>query len=191
MTALMELKIGDFAGYMDSCDVSLPIPKLWYLLRIQPNREMRVEDRLRDRGVSTYLPKEKRTVKGVWSRRVLRTMPLFPGLMLIPDFEADLRRLKSLADGIIGYVRFGERTAAATPKVMASLRQLEAIIDIPPSQRPRAYAIGQVVRVVDGPFEFFEGKIERLDSHGRLSVALTVFERETPVTLDEGQIEAV
>jgi transcriptional antiterminator NusG len=186
-----QLQIGDFAGFMDSCDVSLPIPKLWYLLRIQPNREMTTEDRLRDRGVSTYLPKEKRTVKGTWSRRVLRTMPLFPGLLFIPDFDADMRRLRSFADGIIGFVKFGEHAAAASLKTMASLRALEAIIDVPPSQRPRAYALGQVVRVVDGPFEFFEGKIERLDTHGRLSVALTIFERETPVVLDEGQIEAV
>lgn len=191
MTALMELKIGDFAGYMDSCDVSLPIPKLWYLLRIQPNREMTTEDRLRARGVSTYLPKEKRTVKGTWSRRVLRIVPLFPGLLFVPDFEADMRRLRNLCDGIIGYVKFGDHAAAATPKTMASLRQLEAVTDLPPSQRARAYAIGQIIRVVDGPFEYFEGRIERLDSHNRLSVALTIFERETPVMLDEGQIEAV
>lgn len=191
MTALMELKIGDFAGYMDSCDVSLPIPKLWYLLRIQPNREMTTEDRLRGRGISTYLPKEKRTVKGTWSRRVLRTVPLFPGLLFVPDFDADMRRLRDLCDGIIGYVKFGDRAAAASPKTMASLRLLEAVTDIPPGQRARAYAIGQLIRVVDGPFEYFEGRIERLDSHSRLSVALTIFERETPVMLDEGQIEAV
>jgi transcriptional antiterminator NusG len=190
MTALSQLKIGDFVGFMD-VDVALPIPKLWYLLRIHPNRELAVEHKLLDRGVSAWLPKEKRSVRSVWSRRVLRTTPLFPGLLFIPDFEADLRRLKSLAEGIVGYVKFGERTAAATPKVMASLRQLEAAVDIPPSLRPRAYAIGQLVRVLDGPFEMFEGRIERLDSHARLSVALTIFERETPVMLDEDQIEAV
>jgi transcriptional antiterminator NusG len=74
---------------------------------------------------------------------------------------------------------------------MAALRRIEANLDIPPRDRPRAYTIGQTIRVVDGPFEFFEGKIAELDSHGRLKVLLDIFERETPVEMDEGQIEAV
>lgn len=185
------LRIGDFVCFMDSCDVSLPIPKLWYLLRIQPNREMTVEDKLRDRGVSTYLPKEKRTVKGMWSRRVLRTVPIFPGLLFIPDFEADIRRLKNLAEGIIGFVTFGDNAAFARPKTMHAIRNLEYTLDVPPSQRKRLYEIGQLVRVVDGPFEMFEGTIDRLDSHGRLKVLLNVMERETSVLMDESQIEAV
>lgn len=187
----MLYNIGDFVGYVETPMEISPMPSLWYLLRIQPNREMTVEEKLSKRGISVYLPKEKRSIKSTWSRRVLRTMPIFPGLLFIPDFEADLRRLKGLAEGIIGYVKFGDRAAAATPKVMASLRQLEAVIDIPVRLRPRAFALGQLVRVVDGPFEMWEGRIERLDSHGRLSVALNIFERETPVMLDEDQIEAV
>jgi transcriptional antiterminator NusG len=191
MSALMELKIGDFAGYMDSCDVAVPLPQLWYLLRIQPNREMTVEEKLAKRGVSFSLPKEKRSVKGTWSRRVLRTIPIFPGLIFVPDFEADIRRLKNLAEGIIGFVTFGDRAAYARPSTMRSIWAMETALDIPPSQRPRAYAIGQLVRIVDGPFDMWEGKIERLDSHGRLRVLLNVLERETPVEMDESQIEAV
>lgn len=190
-SAYQPMQIGDFVCFMDSCDLSVPIPKLWYLLRIQPNREMTVEDKLRGRGVSTYLPKEKRTVKGVWSRRILRTMPIFPGLLFVPDFEADIRRLKNLAEGIIGFVTFGESAAFARPETMTKIRNLETTLDIPPKDRPRSYAIGQAVRIVDGPFDMWEGTIERLDSHGRLRVLLNVLERETPVEMDESQIEAV
>lgn len=190
-TAYQPMQIGDFVCFMDSCDLSVPIPKLWYLLRIQPNREMTVEDRLRDRGVSVYLPKEKRTVRGMWSRRVLRTMPIFPGLLFVPDFDADMRRLKSLAEGIIGFVTFGDRAAYASPKTMHAIRNVENMLDVPPSQRERMYKIGQLVRIVDGPFDMFEGKIERLDSHGRLRILLDVLGCETPVEHDESQIEAV
>ena len=191
MNAYQPLQIGDFVGFMDSCDVSLPIPKLWYLLRIQPNREMNVHDRLVDRGISSYLPKEKRSVRGTWSRRVLRTMPIFPGILFVPDFDADVRRLKALADGIIGFVMFGERAAYAAPDTMQKIRKVEIDLDVPPSQRPRMFHLTQKVRVIDGPFDMWEGTIERLDSHGRLRVLLNVLERETPVEMDESQIEAV
>jgi transcription antitermination factor NusG len=47
-----------------------------------------------------------------------------------------------------------------------------------------------MVRVVDGPFAAFNGKIDRLDLNGLLKVLVDLFSRMTPVELDEGQIEA-
>jgi transcriptional antiterminator NusG len=184
------LKIGDFVEPVEVAHTSSPVPKLWYLLRIHPNRELTVEEKLNERGVCAYIPKEKRSVRAGRSRQ-LRVAPIFPGLLFIPDFEADLRRLKDLAEGIVGYVMFGERAAYASPRIMESIRGLEAVIDIPVSKRARKYAIGQLVRVVDGPFNWWEGRIERLDTHGRLRVLLNILEREVPVEMDEDQIEPV
>jgi transcriptional antiterminator NusG len=45
--------------------------------------------------------------------------------------------------------------------------------------------------VIRGPFDMWEGRIERLDSHGRLRVLLDVLSRQVPVELDETQIEPV
>jgi transcriptional antiterminator NusG len=73
---------------------------------------------------------------------------------------------------------------------MVGIRQLEAMGNIPVVRRRRLYRIGQLVRVIDGPFALFNGTIERLDSNGRLKVLLDVFSRLTPVELDQGQIEA-
>jgi transcription termination/antitermination protein NusG len=187
MTALLQ--IGDFVCFMDSCDVSLPIPKLWYLLRIVPNREMTVTDRLRDRGISIVLPLELSSARGAFGRRVLRQLPLFSGIAFVADFDARLRRLRELADGIIGFVTFGDEVAAATPKTMSEVRAFEAKMQLPYGQRK--YALSQKVRVVDGSFNWWEGPIERLDSHGRLRVLLDVLGRQVPVILDETQIEPV
>ena len=105
MTALYN--IGDFVEFVERPALAKPLPKVWYLLRLHPNYDLKAERQLRQRGVSVYVPKEKRTVKGVWNRRVLREVPIFSGGMFIPDFEANLPRLKSIADGIGGFVRFG------------------------------------------------------------------------------------
>ena len=183
------LEIGDFVCFMDSCDLALPIPKLWYLLRIQPNREMTVTDKLRDRGISIVLPIETSSVRGAFGRNVLRQLPLFAGIAFVADFDAKLRRLRELADGIIGFVTFGEEIAAATPKTMSEVRAMETRMRLPYGQRK--YSIGQTVRVINGSFNWWEGPIERLDSHGRLRVLLDVLGRQVPVELDETQIEPV
>lgn len=189
MNQLLQLQIGDFAGFMDSCDIALPIPKLWYLLKIMPNREMMVTDRLRDRGVCIQLPVETSSERGAFGRRVLRQKPIFSGIAFVADFDAKLRYLRNLAEGVIGFVTFGEEIAAANAKTMTEVRAFEAKLQLPYGQRK--YALGQKVRVTDGSFNWWEGPIERLDSHGRLRVLLDVLGRQVPVELDETQIEPV
>ena len=51
--------------------------------------------------------------------------------------------------------------------------------------------VGQLVRVVSGPFRDFSARVERLDTGGRIAVGIEIFSRITPAILEEGEIEAV
>ena len=47
-----------------------------------------------------------------------------------------------------------------------------------------------MIRVIDGPFNDFSGVIEEVDSEkGKVTVAVMIFGRSTPVELDFNQIE--
>jgi transcription antitermination factor NusG len=193
MTNTMHaLKIGDFAGFIDQPIIApVPVPKLHYMLRVVPNREVAVEERLLERGVSVYLPKETQQRKTGWNRRVLRKVAIFSGAIFIPDFEADLARLKKITDHIIGYVRCESNPVVIRPKMMESIRKFEKLLDVPPGRRKRAFYVGQEVRVKGGSFDMWMAHVARLDSHHRLTVLVNLLGRMVPVELSEDQVESV
>jgi transcriptional antiterminator NusG len=53
-------------------------------------------------------------------------------------------------------------------------------------------SIDDAVRIVDGPFKNFEGKVSNVDEErGKVKVLVTMFGRETPVELDALQIKKI
>lgn len=187
MTALYN--IGDFVGYIDKpVPQSKPTPKLHYMLRVVPNRELAVEDKLLSRCVDNYLPKEKISRKTGWNRYRERTVAIFSGVIFIPDFEADLFRLKDITSDIIGYVRQDSQPIRLNPTWMHKIREFEKLLDVPIGQRKRAFRTGQHVMIRSGPFAMYTGYVERLDSKRRLTVLIGLLGR---VVLDEDQVEAV
>lgn len=184
------LKIGDFVDVVERPALSAPIPQLWYMLRVVPNREIAIERRLSARGVSVYLPTE-RVTRRIAGRRVLQPAAIFAGAMFIPDFEADLRRLRGMVDGLIGYVRFESTTVVIRPKMMEAIRKFETFCDLPPSERKRAFEVGQQVRIKGTSLDMWMGRIARLDSRNRLTVLVRMLGQMVPVELSEDQIEAV
>jgi transcription antitermination factor NusG len=186
------LKIGDFIEFIEPPSMPVrPVPKYHYMLRVVPNREVAVEEKLLERGVAVYLPKEKLSRKTGWNRRVVRTVAIFSGMIFIPDFEADLYRLKDIADSIIGYIRLESEPIRVRPKMMEEIRKFEKLLDVPPGQRKRAFYVAQEVRIKGGSFDMWMAHVASLDNRHRLTVLVNLLGRMVPLELSEDQVEAV
>jgi len=181
---------GQIVGFVEK-PTTPPKPevKCHYMLRLHPNYELKAERQLHERDIDAYVPKEGKSVRTVWNRRRLRLVPIFAGIMFIPDFQADLTRLKSIADGIGGFIKRDGEALPVAPYWMEKIRKFE--LDIAEEGPKRKFKVDQTVRIIGGPFDMWEGKIARLDSHHRLRVLLTILERDVPVEFDEDQVEAV
>ena len=70
----------------------------------------------------------------------------------------------------------------------AILARVQEGVDKP---KPKVlFAPGELVRVVDGPFNDFNGTVEEVNyDRSRLRVAVMIFGRSTPVELEFGQVE--
>src|SRR5438105_80319 len=95
----------------------------------------------------------------------------------------------SLHDALPIFGGTPEKPAAITDKEANQiLRRVEEGVDKP---RPKVlFEPGEVVRVVDGPFNDFNGVVESVSyEKNRLHVAVQILGRSTPVELDFSQVE--
>ena len=109
--------------------------------------------------------------------------------MFVPDFDADIARLKANADGIGGFVKCAGEALHISLRTMADIRRFEDKQNRSPDKRK--YHVGQRVRITKGPFELWEAEIERVDSRYRLSVLVNALGGLSSLQLDEDQVEAV
>jgi transcriptional antiterminator NusG len=115
---------------------------------------------------------------------------VFPGYVLINMLMSDdAWYLVRNTPGVTGFVGLGNKpTPLAAEEAAGILRQMEA-------EAPKVkvtFSRGQLVKIVDGPFAEFEGRVDEVNNEkGKVRVLVSIFGRETPVELDFLQIERV
>ncbi len=117
----------------------------------------------------------------------------FPGYVLIQaDMDEDVWHLVNSVPRVIGFV--GGRSDRPSP---ISQKEADLILNriAEAEEGPRLkvlYEVGEEVRVIDGPFNEFNGTVSDVDAEkGRLKVSVMIFGRATPVDLEFSQVEKV
>ena len=115
----------------------------------------------------------------------------FPGYVLVEmDMNDETWHLIKDTPKVTGFV--GGTAMKPTPispkEVEAILHQIQEGVEKP---RPKIlFEVGETVRVIDGPFNDFNGTVEEVNyDKSKLRVSVLIFGRATPVELDFSQVE--
>jgi transcription termination/antitermination protein NusG len=115
----------------------------------------------------------------------------FPGYVLVNmEMNDETWHLIKDAPRVLGFIGgSGDRPAPITEREAQSIMQrMQEGVDKP---RPKVlFEPGEVVRVIEGPFNDFNGVVEEVDfEKNRLKVSVLIFGRSTPVELEFSQVE--
>ena len=115
----------------------------------------------------------------------------FPGYVLVQmEMDDETWHLVKDVPKVMGFI--GGSSDKPAP---ISDREAESILNRVQegAEKPRPkvlFEAGEVVRIIDGPFNDFNGVVEEVDyDKNRLRVEVSIFGRSTPVDLEFGQVE--
>ena len=182
--------------------------KRWYVVHAYSGFEKSVAQALRDRIARTGMEdkfgevlvptEEVIEMRSGQKRRSERKF--FPGYVLvqiathdeagIPRMDSESWHLVKETPKVMGFI-------GGTPDRPLPIRDAEAdailqrVQDGVEKPKPKVlFEPGQMVRVVDGPFNDFNGVVEEVNyEKSRLRVSVLIFGRATPVELEFGQVE--
>jgi transcriptional antiterminator NusG len=115
----------------------------------------------------------------------------FPGYVLVQmDMDDDTWHLVKEVPKVLGFIGgTSDRPAPITDKEADAI--LQRVQEGAEKPRPKVlFEPGEVIRVIDGPFNDFNGVVEEVNyEKSKLRVAVMIFGRSTPVDLEFSQVE--
>lgn len=170
----------------------------WYIVQAYSNFEKRVKETLErdaaekglDHLFEEILVPTETVVEVRKGRKMESERKFFPGYVLVKvDLTDEAYHLVKNTPKVTGFLGSALRPMPVSEKeVERIVGQIQEGVDSP---RPMiTFDIGEVVKVVDGPFQSFNGSVESVDEeNARLKVLINIFGQGTPVELNYAQVE--
>ena len=170
----------------------------WYAIHTYAGYENAVARNLRQRieslGIedkifNVIVPTDKK-IKIKAGKRVEEEEKIYPGYVLVDMIVTDDSwYVVRNTPRVTGFVGAG---VSPVPLDQKEVDNLFARMTKGDTEHAIDLSIGDLIKVTDGPFKDFEGKVNEIDNHrGKIKVLVSMFGRETPVELDFLQVKKV
>ena len=177
--------------------------KKWYVVRAVSGQENKVKAYIESEtarlGMSDYVsqvlvPTEK-VVQIRDGKKIAKEKVYFPGYIMVEaNLAGEVPHVIKSIPGVIGFLgetKGGEPVPLRLSEVNRMLGKVDELsvkvdnVSIP-------FSIGETIKVIDGPFNGFNGTIEKVNEEKRkLEVMVKIFGRKTPLELSFMQVEKV
>jgi transcriptional antiterminator NusG len=184
------------------------IVKKWYVLRTAGGKEKRAVEyieaqinamRWRNQIPQVLIPTEKvYQIKG--GKKISKERVILPGYIIVETcgITGEMIHMLRNVPGVSGFIEEERVVDGARKKIPVPMRQAEVnrilgkIDELAASDEELevAFCTGEMVKVIDGPFNSFSGTIEDVSNEQKkLKVMVKIFGRQTPLELNFTQVE--
>lgn len=174
----------------------LPKEKNWYVVHTYSGYEDAVAKALKQRVESLgmedkifniIVPKEKK-IKIKNGKRKMVEEKIYPGYVLVEMIVTDDSwYVVRNTPNVTGFVGAG---TTPVPVAKEEIENLKKRMEMEEPQYKIDLRVGDLVKIIDGPFKDFNGKVSEIDEErGKIKVLVNMFGRDTPVELDSLQIK--
>ncbi len=176
--------------------------RAWYVLRAISGKEAKVKELLdgaiknTDLGKHVFqvlIPTEKvLTVKN--GKKVIKEKNLYSGYVFVEaELIGEVIHELTNTSNVIDFLKGRDKSAAPEPlREIEVMRMLGTADEINDSldDSTNDYMVGETVKVIDGAFSGFNGKVtDVFPEKKKLKVSVKIFGRETPLELDNSQVD--
>lgn len=172
--------------------------KRWYVVHVFSGSEKKMAQAILEQAASNNLEEQiedvmvptEEVVEVRRGAKVQAERKFFPGYILVKmelsDAAWSLVQSQPRVTGFLGGK--GKPVPITQAEADRLIKQMDEGVE-----RPRStisFDVGEEVRVIEGPFESFNGVVEEADDEKeRLKVSVSIFGRSTPVELEYSQVE--
>ncbi|MEN9523367.1 MAG: transcription termination/antitermination factor NusG [Bacteroidota bacterium] len=177
--------------------------KKWFVLRVISGKEKKTKEYLDkeisrsnwDTIISQVLVPMEKVYKIKDGKKIIKERNFYPGYVLI---EADEKRMSGEVlhgikniTGVINFLGNNTPTALRKSEMNKILGVADESVDAG-STMEEPFIVGESVKIIDGPFNNFNGTIEEVsEEKKKLKVNVLIFGRKTPVELNYTQVEKI
>jgi len=180
----------------------------WYVLRTAGGKEKRaveyIESQIRAMSWHKNLPQVLIPTEKVYQikggKKISKERTILPGYILIETeaMTGEMIHMLRNVPGVSGFIEEERVVDGARKKVPVPMRPAEVnrilgkIDELAASDEELevAFFTGEIVKVIDGPFNSFSGTIEDVNNEQKkLKVMVKIFGRQTPLELNFTQVE--
>ena len=169
----------------------------WYALRAVSGKEKKVKQYLEAEitrlNLSHLLPQVLIPMEKVFQirdgKKIAKERNFFPGYILLEAaMDGELEHIIKGVNSVIGFPQ-GKATPLRVSEINRILGKVDEMAEAGESVSV-PYFVGEAVKVMDGPFNGFNGVIEEINEEKKkLKVMVKIFGRLTPLELNYMQVE--
>lgn len=175
--------------------------KKWYVVRAISGKENKIksyiESEIERNNLTSYVSQILIPTEKVYQirngKKISKERSFFPGYILVEaDLSGEVPHIIRGVNGVIGFLGAEKRGNPLPLRLSEVNRILGKVDELAETEEEMniPYVIGENIKVIDGPFNGFNGTIENINEEKRkLEVMVKIFGRKQPLELSFLQVE--